>query len=294
MRTFVLAVACFCISPVHSNADLGAKVQECKKVKENTNLKLGKAFNLLKDGSEAASLDILDEVLSDVQTLRALVAGTLQPADAAGVEGTAVEKFDPVFDKLLINVTLEKNCNIRSQDGDVLSVHFVTKIANNLKTVDSSFHTGSVPVKFQLGTHEFAAWNEGLQGMCKGERRRVSSPAAMAYGSKGLGDALPPDTDVVFEFQLVEMQTSRKGVASEEVEEPASLYDDDLVDLARKKFEAEKARKAKEAEEENQRILEEWKQKQKEKKAAKKEKQRLKKEAKLAAKQAAAAKSSEL
>ena len=36
----------------------------------------------------------------------------------------------------------------------------------------SSFHTGSTPFKFKLGSGEvIGAWNDGLLGMCEGARR---------------------------------------------------------------------------------------------------------------------------
>jgi FKBP-type peptidyl-prolyl cis-trans isomerase 2 len=53
-----------------------------------------------------------------------------------------------------------------------------------------------MPFRFVLGSDEvIAAWNDGLVGMCEGERRRLMVPWAMGYGAKG-GKGVPPYSDL--------------------------------------------------------------------------------------------------
>lgn len=77
------------------------------------------------------------------------------------------------------------SCSPRvSGPGDYLRIHYIGKLLATDKIFDSSFHTGSMPVKIQLGSESnLQGWNEGLQGMCEGERRTISFPARMGYGA---------------------------------------------------------------------------------------------------------------
>ena len=53
-------------------------------------------------------------------------------------------------------------------------------------------------------------WKEGVPGMRVGGKRRLTIPAALAYGRRGLkiGNTyvVPPNTDLVFEIELLEVR----------------------------------------------------------------------------------------
>lgn len=53
----------------------------------------------------------------------------------------------------------------------------------------------------------------GLLGMCVGEARKLQIPSAMGYGSRGAGGVIPPDSDLVFETELIDIQ--RANLADE-------------------------------------------------------------------------------
>ena len=85
-----------------------------------------------------------------------------------------------------------KRCKSVTEQGSTLKVHYMAKVVRSGKIFDSSFHTGSNPVKFVLGgaapagiSIVAAAWSRGLEGMCVGERRKLVVPWSMAYGAKG-------------------------------------------------------------------------------------------------------------
>ena len=49
------------------------------------------------------------------------------------------------------------------------------------------------PFQFRLGVGEvIPGWDQGLLGMCAGERRRLVVPPNLAYGDKGAGGVIPP------------------------------------------------------------------------------------------------------
>ena len=53
-----------------------------------------------------------------------------------------------------------------------------------------------MPLRFTLGGDEVIdAWNQGLLGMCEGERRRLMVPWTMGFGAKG-DKGVPPYSDL--------------------------------------------------------------------------------------------------
>uniref|UniRef100_A0A7S3AG13 peptidylprolyl isomerase n=1 Tax=Haptolina ericina TaxID=156174 RepID=A0A7S3AG13_9EUKA len=105
-----------------------------------------------------------------------------------------------------VNVTFTPDkCPRKSVEGSVMKVHYVGKLLSTKKIFASSFHTGSMPFRFVLGSDEVVeGWNKGLEGMCQGERRRLMVPWTMAYGAEG-GKGVPPYSDVQYDFELTEL-----------------------------------------------------------------------------------------
>jgi FKBP-type peptidyl-prolyl cis-trans isomerase FklB len=66
---------------------------------------------------------------------------------------------------------------------------------------DSSVARGE-PAEF--GVHQvIPAWTEALQMMSVGDKWRIACPPHLAYGERGAGDAIPPNTALVFEIHLI-------------------------------------------------------------------------------------------
>lgn len=49
-------------------------------------------------------------------------------------------------------------------------------------------------------------WDQGLLGMCQGEKRRLVIPSDLAYGKQGAGDKIPPDSTLIFETELIKIE----------------------------------------------------------------------------------------
>ncbi|HRD41679.1 MAG TPA: FKBP-type peptidyl-prolyl cis-trans isomerase [Prochlorococcaceae cyanobacterium AMR_MDS_5431] len=59
---------------------------------------------------------------------------------------------------------------------------------------------------FTLGTGQvIKGWDEGLQGMRIGGKRILVIPPNLAYGSRGAGYSIPPDVNLIYEVQLLEI-----------------------------------------------------------------------------------------
>lgn len=60
------------------------------------------------------------------------------------------------------------------------------------------------PFTFKLGVGEvIKGWDEGVEGMKVGGVRTLYIPAALGYGSRGAGRAIPPDAPLIFVVELL-------------------------------------------------------------------------------------------
>ena len=76
-------------------------------------------------------------------------------------------------------------------------------------TFDSS-RKGGQPFSFALGQQQvIAGWDQGVTGMKVGGQRRLVIPAALAYGERGAGGAIPPGATLVFDVELLGVQPQR-------------------------------------------------------------------------------------
>jgi FKBP-type peptidyl-prolyl cis-trans isomerase len=87
--------------------------------------------------------------------------------------------------------------------GKNVSVHYTGWLTNGTK-FDSSYDHGG-PFSFELGARQvIAGWDEGVQGMKIGGKRKLTIPPALAYGDRDVGGGLiPPNSTLVFEVELL-------------------------------------------------------------------------------------------
>jgi FKBP-type peptidyl-prolyl cis-trans isomerase len=85
--------------------------------------------------------------------------------------------------------------------GDEVWVVYTGKFGNG-HVFDSNAKPGGMLFHFTVGSHEvIAGWDQGLLGMKKGGKRKLSIPYPLAYGDQGR-DAIPPQTDLYFDIEL--------------------------------------------------------------------------------------------
>ena len=91
-----------------------------------------------------------------------------------------------------------------------------------------SFESGEVfdtnigkdrPLVVQMGMKEvIPGFEQGIIGTTKGTKRKIKIPAELAYGEKGGGDVIPPNTDLIFEFEIIDvLDPHYKMIDSEEL-----------------------------------------------------------------------------
>ncbi len=85
-----------------------------------------------------------------------------------------------------------------------VTVHYTGAIASTGKIFESSLGRGE-PVSFPLAG-VIAGWKEGIPGMKEGGKRRLIIPAEKAYGEQSPSPDIPPNSDLVFDVELIKVQ----------------------------------------------------------------------------------------
>ena len=87
--------------------------------------------------------------------------------------------------------------------GKVVEVHYVGVSWSTGKEFDASWDRGDT-FKFGLGKGQvIAGWDQGVQGMKVGGRRRITIPPMLGYGKRGAGGVIGPDETLVFVVDLL-------------------------------------------------------------------------------------------
>ena len=82
-----------------------------------------------------------------------------------------------------------------------VTVHYTGKLAANGKKFDSSVDSGR-PATFRMDG-VIKGFSEGLSTMKVGGKRTVFIPSALGYGARGAGADIPPNSDLIFELELI-------------------------------------------------------------------------------------------
>jgi len=83
---------------------------------------------------------------------------------------------------------------------DKVKVHYTGKLLDGT-VFDSSVERGE-PITFQLN-RVIPGWTEALQLMPVGSKWRLFIPSDLAYGERGAGQTIPPNSTLIFDVELL-------------------------------------------------------------------------------------------
>jgi peptidylprolyl isomerase len=88
--------------------------------------------------------------------------------------------------------------------GKPVKVHYTGWLENGTK-FDSSLDRGE-PFTFTIGAGQvIPGWDEGVMSMKEGGKRKLLIPSHLGYGSSGAGGVIPPNANLVFEVELLQV-----------------------------------------------------------------------------------------
>lgn len=90
--------------------------------------------------------------------------------------------------------------------GALITAHYTGWLTDGTK-FDSSHDRGQ-PFQCVIGVRRvIAGWDQGMMGMRVGGKRKLFVPAHLAYGERQVGNLIKPNSDLVFEIELLEVLT---------------------------------------------------------------------------------------
>lgn len=121
------------------------------------------------------------------------------------LQGTKLSDFTPIpkVDSLQV-VDLKVGDGEEVKPGATVTAHYTGALAKDGTIFQSSHDTGE-PVEFPL-SGVIAGWTEGVPGMKVGGKRRLIIPAAKAYGEQSPSAEIPPNSDMVFDIEMVSVK----------------------------------------------------------------------------------------
>lgn len=132
-----------------------------------------------------------------------LVLGTAQSI-AAPNESQPQVKVEKIMDNKLEIVDVVVGGGDEATSGKKVKVHYTGTLENG-KKFDSSVDRNE-PFQFTLGIGQvIKGWDQGVQGMKVGGKRKLVIPADLGYGSRGAGAVIPPNATLIFEVELLEV-----------------------------------------------------------------------------------------
>ena len=140
-----------------------------------------------------------------VIVVMALVSTGGDDERASSVAPGECDESPQTLDSGLVVEDLECGDGEEVQRGDLVSVHYTGTLENGRK-FDSSRDRGQ-PFQLRLGAGMvIQGWEEGLPGMRVGGTRKLTIPPELGYGEAGRPPEIPPNSTLVFEIELLEVQ----------------------------------------------------------------------------------------
>jgi FKBP-type peptidyl-prolyl cis-trans isomerase len=89
--------------------------------------------------------------------------------------------------------------------GTTITVNYTGTLTDG--TVFDSSYKRNEPFTLQLGAGQvIPGWEQGLEGMKVGGKRKLTIPPSLGYGAQGAGNVIPPNATLIFEVELLDVK----------------------------------------------------------------------------------------
>ena len=127
-------------------------------------------------------------------------------ADASALGGPMSAEKAQILASGLRVTDIEVGSGPEAVAGQTVVVHYRGTLENG-KQFDASYDRGK-PFTFPLGRGQvIKGWDEGVQGMKVGGKRKLVIPPELGYGTRGAGGVIPPNATLIFEVELLDIKS---------------------------------------------------------------------------------------
>lgn len=169
-----------------------------------------------------ATQQVAESAAVENPAVDAAVSNTAPQAEATPTNSFAfIEGEATTTDSGLQYAIIEAGDGPSPQPGDIVRVHYTGKLAGG--TVFDSSYDREKPIQFVVGMGQvIPGWDEAVQLLKAGDKARLVVPAELAYGEKGVGEDIPPNSTLYFEMELLDV---RPG----ENDPPTTVAEEDYI-----------------------------------------------------------------
>lgn len=151
--------------------------------------------------------------------------------DGSDIPGQASLVFDVVLldlhnpkDEITVEVqSLPDHCPRKSAVGDFMRYHYNGSLLDGT-FFDSSYSRNSTYDTYIGKGYVIAGMDQGLLGVCVGERRRIVIPPHLAYGEEGTGTKIPGSAVLVFDVDIIDFHNPSDTVEITSVKPEKCTY----------------------------------------------------------------------
>jgi len=175
--------------------DVVQKIRKGDKIKKVT---------IIRKGKDAKKFDAV-KVFNDYMKEKVAADEQKSAAKKKIADELAAKKKLAKKDNSGLQILIEKEgAGRKPKAGEWVQVHYTGYLPDGTK-FDSSVDRGQ-PIKFQVGKGRvIAGWDKGIMQLKEGSKAVLFIPPYLGYGERGAGGVIPPNSDLVFEVELVKI-----------------------------------------------------------------------------------------
>ena len=100
---------------------------------------------------------------------------------------------------------LQQGQGKKAENNKTVAVHYKGQLSDG--TVFDSSYKRNQPIEFTLGQGKvIPGWDQGVALLAVGDKARFVIPSHLAYGSRGAGGVIPPNANLIFDIELIDVK----------------------------------------------------------------------------------------